>query len=296
MPCPPDLSQRGLAPEDGGLWAQTVFWSLRRDKEGQFWDDLTSAVGAPRDKLYLGNGRTLAGSDIDRSCTLDGVWSRPACHYVRWWFGSAHVRPDFGASDVANPKAVMADALDSIKAVAGDLRTLDFEVKTMAFEGEAEDIVDAVAVPVFLLQEAIKSMQQVVEIGKKVEEANEKQFIAHFLMAVFFLIPMVGQGLATVGLGTLARILVTLGEVGSIAQGIADVAEDPESAPFLVLGLVMSAGALRDAGKVGQAARIRRERLTPDVMGKLSPTIKTNLDLIGKYNNKEAWQPKVCFR
>ncbi|KAH6679952.1 killer toxin subunits alpha/beta [Plectosphaerella plurivora] len=297
--CPPDLSERGLAP-DNGVWAQSIFWTLRSDKEKSFWDDITGAVGAPREKIILGQrGAPAKAKTVDRGCTLNGMWSSPSCHREGYWFGAPYVQ-GFASRDVVNPKTVISTALEKVKGIAGDLGSLETEIIAHSFNGIPEDVVDAVALPVFLIQESVYSMNQVIEIGKKVEEANKKQFVmANTLLSVsmvFFLVPMVGQGIAALGLGTLARVLVTLGEVGALAQGIADIAENPESAPFAVLGLLLSAAGIRDATKIGAAAKIRRDVLTSEALGKLSPRIRTNIEIIGKVNNRDSWQPKVCVR
>lgn len=177
--CPPDLSQRGLAP-DKGVWAQTIFWSLRGDKEEAFWEDITGEVGAPRDKIKLGRRGSPVSSDIvDRGCTLNGLWSKLSCHYEGYWFGAPFVQ-GFEAGDVVNPKTVISSALEKVKGIANDLGSLETEIIAKSFTGVAEDVVDAVALPVFLIQESIHSMNRVIEIGKEIEEANKKEFIALF--------------------------------------------------------------------------------------------------------------------
>jgi hypothetical protein len=55
--------------------------------------------------------------------------------------------------------------------------------------------------------------------------------------------------------------------------------EDPTNAIFLVLGLVMGAGALQDVGKVTQAARAQRNlmKAKPEDIAKLGKTISDGL-------------------
>ena len=73
----------------------------------------------------------------------------------------------------------------------------------------------------------------------------------------------------------------SFGEVGQAALGIYDVANNPESAPLAIVGLILGAAGIRDAAKIGQAARYRRD-MTPEAIGKLGGIIKGNLDSIAK--------------
>ncbi|OLN89005.1 hypothetical protein CCHL11_06054 [Colletotrichum chlorophyti] len=291
QPCPPDFSGRGLEPKEGRAH-QSIFWSLRDNKKNDFWNDIVSETGVPQEKIKFGNRKTWNAVETDRGCILNGVWSREYCQYFWHWF-NVPLTHNFQEDDVLNPKTDVKKALDTIGGLKDTLFEIEMEISAGTFDGIAEDVVDAVSLPIFLVEEAVKSMEEVVKLAKKIEEAEKKTFIMNFLMAVFFLLPAIGSSLGSLGLTTLGRIFIGIGEAGALGQGIYDVVQDPKSAPFLIFDLILGAGALRDVAKVGRAAQIRRD-MKPEAVGKLSTAIQGRLGSIDKVVDRSRWAPQVC--
>lgn len=92
--------------------------------------------------------------------------------------------------------------------------------------GNPLDAVVAYSMLIFQMTEAISSMKDIKEIGEQAREDAKRDLIFKILTIVFMVIPFVG-------------------EAGNAALTVADIIEDPSSAPFAILGLVAGAGAGR---------------------------------------------------
>ncbi|KAH8667088.1 hypothetical protein BX600DRAFT_412924 [Xylariales sp. PMI_506] len=292
-PCPPDMSKRGIPPDLGRDYSdQSIFWSLRSDRSDQFWADVTAQVPAPKEKIVFQQTMPIVGGqDFDRGCAIEGVWSREFCQYHGWWFNVPAV-VGLTTADIVNPKDSVAKALDSVTGLLPNLWVIEVELVAGQYNGSGEDVIDAAALPVFMVQAAIENMNEVVKMGQQIEEAEKKQFIATLLMALFFVLPVLGEGLAALGMGTLGRVFAGLGEVGNAGQGIYDAIQDPSSAPLAIFGLVLGGLGLRDIINVQKAAQIRRG-MSPETMGSLGTSIKTKIDQVELVVNKNKL-PRFC--
>ncbi|KAJ5176494.1 uncharacterized protein N7482_002371 [Penicillium canariense] len=102
-------------------------------------------------------------------------------------------------------------------------------------------------------------MQEVVDTAEEIDRENRKRQILLFLSAFLFLIPIGGEVIGAIsGLASIGRFIALAGEATMVGLGIYSVVDDPSSAPFLIFGYILSAGALTDAVKVSKAARARR--------------------------------------
>ncbi|KAK7429860.1 hypothetical protein QQZ08_003705 [Neonectria magnoliae] len=128
-----------------------------------------------------------------------------------------------------------------------------------------KDLIDAIILPIFKVEESLQSMEEVVKMAKEIKAAQAKEFILYMLSTVFFVIGAVGGALASAGLASLGRVLVLIGEAGGTALGIEGVVSDPTTAPVLIFGLIMSGRGIRDVSNVARAARIRRATPTWEV-------------------------------
>lgn len=117
----------------------------------------------------------------------------------------------------------------------------------------AIDAVVAYSMPVLQLAEAIDSMKDIKDIGQKAKEEAKKALIFKILTIVFMVVPFVGEALGPLigGVEAIARISLLIGDMGNGALSIADIIEDPTSAPFAVLGLIAGVGG--GTGKLSKA-------------------------------------------
>jgi hypothetical protein len=92
------------------------------------------------------------------------------------------------------------------------------------------------------------SMSQVKDIGGKISAQKKKETILLIVSLILMIVPFVSElGFAVAGLSNLARLAFVAGEVANGAQSIYDIIDDPESAPFAVMGILAGA-----AGKTGK--------------------------------------------
>jgi chitinase len=117
--------------------------------------------------------------------------------------------------------------------------------------------------------------QMVKDIGADIQAEKKKETILLIVSLVLMIVPFVAEvGLDVAGLTALARFAVVAGEVGNAATAIAEVIDNPESAPFAVMS-ILAAGAAGKGGKTeatfADAAKARK--LLPDV-GAMGKTFK----------------------
>jgi chitinase len=146
----------------------------------------------------------------------------------------------------------------------------------------AEDLVDAVSVPVLMISQAVQSMQSVVDVAKEIWKEKKKAEIEAFLLGFLFLIPIGGEVIeAIAGFATIGRIVGLIGDASVLASDLYVVAKDPSAAPFVIFGNILGAGALADGVKVVKAAKARRG-MSKDDIGKLGDGMSTVLAKIDK--------------
>ncbi|KAK7413092.1 hypothetical protein QQX98_008040 [Neonectria punicea] len=287
-PCPPQYQERGNGDND----RHSIYWTLHGDKEEDFYNDVEVATGAKKefiefiDKFNVMTPPTgcigLVGSTMSEKCLAQNHW-----------FNVPVVR-GFSKDDVTNPKKAIEEALVNMAAMRIQLMASRWEILAGTYAGEADDfdLIDAIILPIFMVEESLKSMEEVVKMAKEIKAAQAKEFILHMLSTVFFVIGAVGGALASAGLASLGRVLVLIGEAGGTALGIEGVVSDPTTAPVLIFGLIMSGRGIRDVSNVARAARIRRAMPTWEVE-KFSPEIAKKMNFVDDaLNNRNV--NRVC--
>lgn len=289
-PCPPDYSQRGVGPRG----EQTIYWNLKQDKKDDFYSTMLSDIGVPEDNLKF-TDTLCPHCYMDNACSHQGPDDYSDYCYNKHWWMDVPVITNFKTSDVLNPKKIFGDSLDNINNLLGTLGSINFEIRSGQYinTGSAEDIVDAVAMPIFMIDESLDYMEQVVEMAKEIEAYDIKFFILNFLSAIFFIMPAIGEALGSAGYAFLGRLLSWIGELGSTALGIEGVISDPNTAPLLIFGLVMSVKSIRDTNNAVKAAELRRG-MSRAAIAAFSKTVAEKLDKIGGSVNKAA-TPPICI-
>ncbi len=141
-----------------------------------------------------------------------------------------------------NPKAVIQAALPNITALSDTLLQQYFTAAGGGDGADPGDAVTAAAMPVLMLQSAVDSMVKIKEIAADEKERQKKHLILMILSIVLMVVPFVGEaiGAAFGGVAMIGRIALLIGEAGNVALTAYDVVEDPLSAPFAILGLVVT--------------------------------------------------------
>ncbi|KFY18212.1 hypothetical protein V492_00069 [Pseudogymnoascus sp. VKM F-4246] len=273
-PCAPDYSQR-VDPQAPYLY--TSYWHLRENTANQWWADLANQTGISKEFVEL-TSVTLEGDDGE-------------C-------GQHHQCPDYGKDvdvygitsgytkeEVANPKDVISKAREKLASMSTGLDNAIIEIRQAAYQGDPNDLVDALSVPILMIEQAVKAMQEVSKLGEEIEKDKLKNLILTILSAVLLVVPFVGDALAGIaGFTAIGRMVALFGEAGNVALSVQDVIDTPGNAPLAIFDILAGAGAVADALKVKKAADYRRA-MNSETAVKLGGDIKQKLDKISKVVN-----------
>nr|XP_036590015.1 glycoside hydrolase family 18 protein [Colletotrichum truncatum]KAF6802020.1 glycoside hydrolase family 18 protein [Colletotrichum truncatum] len=280
--CPSDTSLVGtLPPLEPGYHTYAVTWFLKSGKKDEFLAAALADAGLPSDWIGM-------SKDKQQPVVCAGTWececgSVPLdeCEHTGYWYDAPYIaRTD--DDGVSNPKDFVADAMKNFTKLGADLKSVadDIEAFLHMEDSQPGEIVEAAALPILMMDEAIQNMKKVEEIGEEIEKDKEKEFLTWFLTSILMLVPVVGQTLGTVArLATIGRAIAMLGEAGGIAYDVASIVDDPDNAPMAVFGLILGVGALRDSAKVIKASSAARGMSAND-LGKLGGKVETRMTTI----------------
>jgi chitinase len=131
-------------------------------------------------------------------------------------------------------------------------------------------------------------MDNIKKIGSQIIEENKKQLIALILGIVLMVIPFVGEagGALFGGIATVSRIAALIDIVGIVGLSAYDIVQDPESAPFAILGILMGFGAGRrsEESAFGDAGKARKG-ISPSDIAKLGDNFAENDNKVQKVIN-----------
>ncbi|KAB8218928.1 hypothetical protein BDV33DRAFT_192403 [Aspergillus novoparasiticus] len=240
------------------IWDVNAGWSIRFDlvdKKG-FFDALAAETGIDESWVTFGD-ETSDYICADPGDTRPGAGSLPC----RKLFRKKLNYPQKGSDDkihVGNPKKLIEASMGNVTALRTSLLSSYLGVGLSFYDDgpndtSATDAVVAYSMPVLQLAEAINSMKDIKEIGEDAKEQAKKDLIFKILTIVFMVIPFVGEALGPLigSAASVARIALLIGEAGNGALTVAEIIEDPSSAPFAVLGLIAGVGG--GSGKLSKA-------------------------------------------
>ncbi|KAF3160006.1 hypothetical protein TWF788_003433 [Orbilia oligospora] len=168
-----------------------------------------------------------------------------------YWYGF----PVLDESRLApSPARLIRESIDNLKVLVQVFRDV-------ARDGNATEIKDALAaseVPVFMTQTAIESMRKVIEMADDIIEQDKKAAILTWVSGFLWLLPTAGSYAKLFGFAMTGRVLSSLGNVAISAFSLYSVIDDPSSAMFVLMGLMVGAEARAVRGNVGKMAIIRR--------------------------------------
>ncbi|EFR03916.1 killer toxin alpha/beta [Nannizzia gypsea CBS 118893] len=163
---------------------------------------------------------------------------------------------------VESPKDTIDKAipyLDKLSIIA--IATL-FEMQMGVLDADAADVVTSFSMPLFMLQDASKSIEEIKKIGKEEKDKKTKELVLMVLSIVFAVIPFAGFVGQAVGVATrFAAAALIIGEIGSAAVSIVEIIDNPASAPFAILGILIGAEGIELKGArtaFKEAAAVRR--------------------------------------
>lgn len=258
-PCPVPA---GTVPLSTWTFADWELDMRLRDEPG-FYKALQDDLGIQREWIRWGK------RDIGTKC---GAGTPKDCSPLFQVFRNFPLKADDDKIKVPNPKDIMTRALANVTQLRTALLAAELSIGTSMYDGDKLDAARALSTPIFMLAQAVESMESIKEIGAKIEEEKKKALILLVVSLCLMIVPMLGEiGFELAGLVNLARFAFIAGEVGNAAMSLVDVVGNPEAAPFAVMGMVLGfAGrgikferALDDAG----AARRLMSQADVDGMG-----------------------------
>ncbi len=241
-PCP--VPKDVIGPLLNGYWRLGM--SLR-DKDG--FERGLAEIGMSPDWIYFGD-------DEERRSCIPTQMPTGCADFVVELKGVPMIKDDW---QMPNPKDLVQDVLPKVETLRTELFAKYFELSMGLWEGYATDVVDVMAMPIFLLKQAVDAMSEAKEIGEEIQEEERKNLILTIISAILFFVPVVGQyGAAAAGMVATARAFMAAGVAGNLALTIVDIIENPESAPMAIAGLLMGGGGrIRGPSQFRAAARAK---------------------------------------
>lgn len=213
-PCPMDW----LDYYPGSTWTFTY----KLINSTGFFDEIRTKYGIEESYIDFSGRIDTDDYDKDTGIGLD-------THVV----GLPHMKEDI---KVKNPKETVQKVLDNIGPLKDALTNRQIDLVSQSWDGEADDVLQTLSMPVFMLAQAVDNMAEVKDIAQKQKDIDETEFIKKILTIVLLLIPFVQDVLPEIAAADIIFNIINIG--GNIAMAIKNIIDAPESAPMEILGLL----------------------------------------------------------
>ncbi|KAH7152614.1 hypothetical protein EDB81DRAFT_789377 [Dactylonectria macrodidyma] len=259
-PVPKDIMSDGTWDDPEYGYESWIIEYTLRDKEG-YEEALLADLGIIPDWVKW--------EDWDQYPECEG--SPGDCVEVHQWLKGEYPRKA-DEIEVQDPKEIWEQALPEIGRLKGKFSAAMLTVG-MGLYNVANDTTDAavaLSVPVSMLAQAVDNMVQVKEIGSEIEEQKKKELILLIVSLVLMVVPFLSEvGFSIAGLAAMARFAFIGGEIANGALSIAEIIDDPSSAPFAIMGMVLGAAGRGKSVEeaMGEAAQARRAMTDIHVSG-----------------------------
>ncbi|KAJ4399150.1 Glucan endo-1,3-alpha-glucosidase agn1 [Neurospora sp. IMI 360204] len=230
-----------------------------------FYAEVLDKLGIAKEWITFGDVKlTHRCKDIggDDGAHLGGRGRNSGCRPAHQSLTNFPISIDTKDISVPNPKVVLEAAMANMTALVDSLLVAYFLVVTDTTEADSGDVVTAASMPIFMLQQAIDNMNEIKKMGAHIIEENKKKLILLILGIVLMVIPIIGEagGALFGGIAMVSRIVALIDIAGNVGLTAYDIVEDPESAPFAIMGMLMGFGvggrsekSFADAGQVRKA-------------------------------------------
>ncbi|KAH7016502.1 uncharacterized protein B0I36DRAFT_397093 [Microdochium trichocladiopsis] len=278
MPCPPDYSMRSGTGPTGRYWPQTTRWTLRSGKQDDFYGALYKSTGIDKDNIRW--------TDVHH-WTCAPTNSKEICQ-KRNWDINFPVPHGYDREDVLDPKDVVEGARKNLTEIGPGISNVLDGVKAQTFFGSVDDIVDAMIVPIVMVEDAVAQMGKVKELADKIDAQKREMIIMAFLSAIFFFVPVMGAVVgAFTSLANVARIMALVGSLGGAGLDIYDIVKSDSNDFLAIFGLVLAPLDILSVAKITEAASIRRNMKADDIKA-LGEVPKARMDTIERIRGNGA--------
>ncbi|KAK2012102.1 hypothetical protein LZ32DRAFT_618527 [Colletotrichum eremochloae] len=259
-------TETGPCPPSKQFWKLKESWTLGytlSDADG-FYEAVERDLGIEKDWISFGEWHQTTDSE----CLDEPDWRihtpKVPCRKMRLYKTGIPVKS--GNIKVSNPKDVIEAAIPNIEMLS--IRLLStYAIIVMGYADDASDIITAAAMPVFMLEGVIGSMNQIKKIGTDQRSLEKKRLVLEILSIILLVLPIAGELVSAAfgGASMVTRMALLIGEVGNVALTIESIVNDPISAPFAIMALLIgpygaasqrtSAEGFREAAAVRGARR-----------------------------------------
>lgn len=139
---------------------------------------------------------------------------------------------------IDNPKSIVDAAIPNTEELLATMAGTHVAMRADLLDTDDGDTATSFSLPILMLNDATESIKKVLEIGKGHKEAHTRDLVLMIVNIIFAVIPFAG------------------------AAGIAEIVDDPNSAPLAILGIITGAVGIK-GGKPSRkvfkdAADVRR--------------------------------------
>ncbi|KAH7228394.1 hypothetical protein B0J15DRAFT_530791 [Fusarium solani] len=267
-----------------------------RDDTG-FWEGLEEETGIIEDWVEFGDFKQ--NTDPAAGCNPPPPPGQN-CEAVQFRLsveGIPVLKDDF---DIPDPKDLIKDVTSNLEEIRTGIASRFFDVVAGIWDGGNGDVLQVVSVLIFLLAQAVDSMEEAKEKGGEIIKQEKENHILNIISALLFFIPFVGEFAAmAAGAATVSRMIALAGMVGNTAFSIAEVVGNPENAAMAIMAL-LSAGRVRKPKDYVDLGAARRAQTNAGVK-RMGPTFKKHDDSLQKVlgncrkdGGKDEDEPSMC--
>ncbi|KAF2261554.1 glycoside hydrolase [Lojkania enalia] len=230
-----------------GIW--TIDMTLR-DKEG-FYKDLYDKTGIMEEWIKFDK------YEEETMCNPS------PCNKLELTVnGMPFLKDDY---EVPNPKDIVSEALGNTNNLQVNLGARMIDVSMGLWLGNNADVVQALSIPVFLVENAIDGMEDAKELGEEADKEEAKNKLLLILSLVFLIVPFLGEAAAVAaGAATMARVIALIGAGANAGLALQEVIENPDMAPFAIMEL-LTAGRLKTPKQFTDAVKFRNVMKEADI-------------------------------
>ncbi|EDO64915.1 carbohydrate-binding module family 24 protein [Neurospora crassa] len=256
-----------------------VTFTLRN--ETGFYAEVLDKLGIAKEWITFGDvklPRACKDFGGDDGAHVGGQGKNSGCRPARQTLTNFPIAIDTKDISVPNPKVVLEAALANMTALVDSLVVAFSLVATGTNEVDSGDIVTAASMPIFMLQQAIDNMNEIKKMGAHIIEENKKKLILLILGIVLMVIPVIGEagGALFGGIAMVSRIVALIDIAGNVGLTAYDIVEDPASAPFAIMGMLVGfAGGGRSEKSLAEAGKARKA-MPPSSVAKLGDIFVEN--------------------
>ncbi len=176
---------------------------------------------------------------------------------------------DMSKASISNPKEMMQKALPSSENM---LQQIKLSAMFAPYDGllSSSDLIDLTSLPAYSVDQAVASMEAIVQEADKIKKEQREQMILDFVTGALMIIPFVGEEAAA------QMTLRTISDLGDVTMAVYSVVQNPKGAFMDIFSALGGVGLGRDEIK---AAAASRRAFSSDDLGKLG-SMKKNLDKV----------------